>query len=103
MKIIRGKTFTATRPWDALDIACMNGITTRLHWTDQPYKWHPNEWEEVFAVLDGRVECVIAKAARNTRSFLKPATFSARLRALSALRTRSARRVSLVVESEGSI
>jgi mannose-6-phosphate isomerase-like protein (cupin superfamily) len=34
----------------------MNGITTRLHWTDQPYKWHVNNGEEVFVVLDGRVE-----------------------------------------------
>ncbi|WP_199731316.1 cupin domain-containing protein [Paraburkholderia sp. RAU2J] len=56
MKIIRSKSFTATRPWGALDIASMNGITTRLHWTDQPYKWHVNDGEEVFAVLDGRVE-----------------------------------------------
>lgn len=29
---------------------------TRLHWTDQPYKWHVNDGEEVFVVLDGRVE-----------------------------------------------
>jgi mannose-6-phosphate isomerase-like protein (cupin superfamily) len=56
MKIIRSKNFTATRPWGALDIANMGGITTRLHWTDQPYKWHVNDGEEVFAVLDGRVE-----------------------------------------------
>ncbi|MFM0731631.1 cupin domain-containing protein [Paraburkholderia sediminicola] len=56
MKIIRSKSFTATRPWGALDIANMRGITTRLHWTDQPYKWHVNDGEEVFAVLDGRVE-----------------------------------------------
>jgi len=56
MKIIRSKTFTAERPWGALDIASMGGITTRLHWTDQPYRWHVNDGEEVFAVLDGRVE-----------------------------------------------
>src|SRR6185437_7283069 len=56
MKIIRSKTFTATRAWGALEIANMGGITTRLHWTDQPYKWHVNDGEEVFAVLDGRVE-----------------------------------------------
>ena len=31
MKIIRSKSFTATRPWGALDIANMGGITTRLH------------------------------------------------------------------------
>jgi mannose-6-phosphate isomerase-like protein (cupin superfamily) len=56
MKIIRSKEFTANRPWGALNIADMNGITTRLHWTDQPYKWHVNDGEEIFAVLDGRVE-----------------------------------------------
>ena len=55
MKIIRSKSFTADRAWGALDIANMNGITTRLHWTDQPYKWHVNVGEEVFVVLDGQV------------------------------------------------
>ncbi|SDS68417.1 cupin domain-containing protein [Pseudomonas sp. R4-83] len=55
MKIIRSKAFTADRAWGALDIASMNGITTRLHWTDQPYKWHVNDGEEVFVVLDGQV------------------------------------------------
>ena len=34
----------------------MRGITTRLHWTDEPYHWHVNDGEEVFAVLDGRIE-----------------------------------------------
>jgi mannose-6-phosphate isomerase-like protein (cupin superfamily) len=38
-----------------MDIANMGGITTRLHWTDQPYKWHVNDGEEVFVVLDGEV------------------------------------------------
>ena len=56
MKIIRAREFTAANAWGALDIANMRGITTRLHWTDQPYKWHINDGEEVFAVLDGRVE-----------------------------------------------
>jgi mannose-6-phosphate isomerase-like protein (cupin superfamily) len=56
MKVWRARTFTADRPWGAVDIANMSGITTRLHWTNQPYKWHVNDGEEVFAVLDGRVE-----------------------------------------------
>ncbi|MFC3127782.1 cupin domain-containing protein [Coralloluteibacterium stylophorae] len=56
MKVVRGSTFKADRPWGATLIANMGGITTRLHWTDQPYKWHVNDGEEVFAVLDGRVE-----------------------------------------------
>lgn len=56
MQIIRSKTFTAPEAWGALDIANMNGITTRLHWTDQPYKWHVNDGEEVFVVLSGAVD-----------------------------------------------
>lgn len=56
MKVIRSKAFKAEKAWGAIDIANMRGITTRLHWTDQPYKWHINDGEEVFAVLDGRVE-----------------------------------------------
>jgi mannose-6-phosphate isomerase-like protein (cupin superfamily) len=56
LKTIRSKSFRAEQPWGALDIAEMNGITTRLHWTDQPYRWHVNDGEEVFAVLDGEVE-----------------------------------------------
>ena len=55
MTFIKAKDFTADRAWGALDIANMNGVTTRLHWTDQPYKGHINDGEEVFAVLDGKV------------------------------------------------
>jgi mannose-6-phosphate isomerase-like protein (cupin superfamily) len=56
MKVIRSKEFTGTRAWEAIDIANMRGITTRLHWTDMHYRWHVNEGEEVFAVLDGEVD-----------------------------------------------
>lgn len=38
MKIIRGKKFTAERAFGSIEIANMGGITTRLHWTDKPYK-----------------------------------------------------------------
>lgn len=56
MRFISPKEFTAERAWGALPIANMNGVTTRLHWTDQPYRWHVNDGEEVFVVLDGEVE-----------------------------------------------
>ncbi|MCE0495449.1 cupin [Vibrio salinus] len=56
MEIIRSKQFIADRAWGAKDIANMSGVTTRLHWTDEPYKWHVNDGEEVFAVMDGIVE-----------------------------------------------
>lgn len=56
MKVYESKKFTGSRAWEAIDVANMNGITTRLHWTNEPYKWHVNDGEEIFAVLDGRVE-----------------------------------------------
>ena len=40
MKVIRSKQYTAGRAWGAINIANMNGITTRLHWIDSPYRWH---------------------------------------------------------------
>ena len=55
MKVIKAQQYTAEQAWGALDIANMQGITTRLHWTDKPYKWHVNDGEEVFVVLDGQV------------------------------------------------
>jgi len=45
VEIIRSKQFKSERAWDAKNIVNMNGITTRLHWTDQPYKWHVNDGE----------------------------------------------------------
>ncbi len=56
MKFWRAAEFTGTRAWEALTIAEMDGITTRLHWTDAPYHWHVNDGEEVFVVLDGTVD-----------------------------------------------
>ena len=56
MEIIKSKDFKSDKAWGAKDIASMNGITVRLHWTDKPYKWHINDGEEVFVVLDGQVE-----------------------------------------------
>lgn len=55
-RIIRSHEFTASRAWSADDIANLNGTTVRLHWTNQPYKWHINDGEEVFAVMNGIVD-----------------------------------------------
>jgi len=61
LKIIKAKEFTPKNAWDSLDIANMNGITTKLHWTDEPYKWHINDGSEVFVVLDGVVKMYYKK------------------------------------------
>lgn len=50
------KTFRAGEAWGARDIARIDGATVRLHWTDQPYKWHVNDGTEVFVVMQGVVD-----------------------------------------------
>ncbi len=56
MKIIRANKFKSDEAWGSQTIANMSGITTKLHWTDEPYKWHVNDGEEVFVVLNGKVD-----------------------------------------------
>lgn len=56
MKVIRSKEFSPQKAWDSKLIANMNGMTTKLHWTDKPYKWHINDGEEIFVVIDGKVK-----------------------------------------------
>ena len=55
MQHIRSRDFRPTAAWEALPIAEMNGISVRLHWTNEPYRWHVNDGQEVFAVMVGTV------------------------------------------------
>lgn len=56
MRLIEPLKFRADRAWGALDIARIDGATVRLHWTNEPYRWHTNDGAEVFVVLDGEVD-----------------------------------------------
>jgi hypothetical protein len=49
MRFITAKEFKADRAWGSLPVASMNGVTSKLHWTDKPYRWHTNDGDEVFA------------------------------------------------------
>lgn len=103
MQIIRSKDFTGERPWAALDIANMNGITTRLHWTDQPYKWHVNDGQEVFVVPDGQVEMRFMEQGVERSTLLQVGDiFYASVGTAHVAHPVGPARV-LVVESEGSV
>lgn len=103
MKIIRPKEFTADHPWGALDIANMGGITTRLHWTDQPYKWHINDGQEVFAVLDGRVEMRFRESGEDRSAILETGDiFYASIGTEHVAHPIGQARI-LVIEAEGSV
>jgi mannose-6-phosphate isomerase-like protein (cupin superfamily) len=101
--VTRSKAFTANRAWGALDIAEMNGITVRLHWTDQPYKWHTNDGQEVFAVMDGRVEMHVRSAQGvDVIELAAGDVFYADVGCEHVAHPRGAARI-LVVETKGSI
>jgi mannose-6-phosphate isomerase-like protein (cupin superfamily) len=101
-RLIRSKDFTADRAWGAVDVANMNGITTRLHWTDQAYHWHTNTGEEVFAVLDGQVEMNYREAGEERKVLLNAGdVFFAGVGCEHFARPISEARI-LVVETEGS-
>lgn len=103
MEIIRSKEFKSERAWGAKDIVNMNGITTRLHWTDQPYKWHVNDGEEVFVVLDGVVEMLFKENGIEQSAVLEAGDiFYASIGTEHVAHPRGEARI-LVVESEGSV
>jgi len=103
VEIIRSKKFTATRAWGAKDIANMNGITTRLHWTDQPYKWHINDGEEVFVVLDGVVEMLYKENGIEQSTILDTGDiFYASIGTEHVAHPKGEARI-LVIESQGSV
>jgi mannose-6-phosphate isomerase-like protein (cupin superfamily) len=103
MRVIRSRDFTASRPWGAIDIANMGGTTTRLHWTDQPYKWHVNDGEEVFAVLDGVVDMHYREDQDERVVTLHAGdVFFAEVGCEHVARPRGEARI-LVVEKEGSV
>jgi len=101
--IIRGSDFTADKAWGAQLIANMNGITTRLHWTDKPYKWHINDGEEVFVVLDGTVEMKYRQEGEELITIMQPGDiFFAAIGTEHVAHPQGEARV-LVVETEGSV
>ena len=103
MKTYVSKNFTPAKAWDALDIANFGGTSVRLHWTNQPYKWHINDGEEVFVVLDGAVEMHYREAGEVKKVLLNSGDiFYASIGTEHVAHPQGEARV-LVIEKEGSV
>ena len=103
MKVFRGADFTASQAWGALNMALMNGVSVRLHWTNQAYKWHVNEGQEVFVVLDGTVVMHYREKGLESHVTLKAGDiFVADLGCEHVAHPVGEARI-LVIESEGSV
>ena len=102
-RTIRSQDFTAERAWGALDIAQLGGTSVRLHWTDQPYIWHINDGEEVFAVMDGSVVMHWREAGEEKQVLLRTGDiFYAGLGCEHVAHPQGAARI-LVIEKAGSV
>ena len=103
MKIIKSKEFHPKEAWASKFIANMNGITTKLHWTNKPYKWHINDGEEVFVVLDGIVKMYYKENEEEKFAILNPGDiFYASLGTEHYAHPIEEARI-LVIEKEGSV
>lgn len=103
MKVVRSHEFRSERAWGALDIANFGGVTARLHWTDQPYKWHINDGQEVFAVMQGRVEMKFRDAGQEQSVLLQAGdVFYAEVGCEHVAHPQGEARI-LVIEKEGSV
>ena len=95
--------FRADRAWGARDLAEIEGASVRLHWTDQPYRWHVNEGREVFVVLAGEVEMRWREAGEEKAVRLGPADmFIAETGDEHVAHPRGEARI-LVIEKQGSV
>ncbi|WP_415714821.1 cupin [Roseibium sp.] len=65
-------SFTAERAWGARLVGQIDNVTVRLHWTDQPYKWHVNDGPEAFVVLHGCVDMHYREGTEEKTQRLEP-------------------------------
>lgn len=57
-----GATFEAEAAWRGPNIVELDKAVVKLRWTDQPFRWHANDGDEVFVVLDGVVDMHVRAA-----------------------------------------
>jgi mannose-6-phosphate isomerase-like protein (cupin superfamily) len=63
LRRFNARRFTAAASWDGPTIATIGHAAVKLRWTDRPFRWHVNDGEEVFVVIDGTVDMHVRDAA----------------------------------------
>ncbi len=64
MNFYCSKEFTGSKAWDSQHIASFDNVSVKLHWTDQPYKWHINDGQEVLLSWMDALKCNIKSRAK---------------------------------------
>ncbi len=103
MRHIQTQSFIGKTAWERLPVAVLDGTSVNVHWTNQPYHWHINDGQEVFAVLDGIVDMHVRHNGEETVVVLQQGdVFYAEAGLEHVAHPRGQARV-LVVEKDGSI
>lgn len=72
MKLTQTQIFTSDRAWGSQEIAMFDDVAVKVHWTDQPYRWHQNTGREVFMVITGEVDMHYKDQGQEKVITLKP-------------------------------
>jgi mannose-6-phosphate isomerase-like protein (cupin superfamily) len=72
MNVLRSREFKADRAWGSQEVARVDAVTARLHWTDSAYPWHANDGDELFVVLQGVVDMHVRRDGSETVVTLHP-------------------------------
>ncbi len=103
MNFYSSREFTGSKAWESQHIASFDNTSVKLHWTDQPYKWHINDGQEVFAVLQGCVEMFYREAGEEKSAMLEVGDiFYASVGTEHVAHPRGQARI-LVIEKAGSV
>jgi mannose-6-phosphate isomerase-like protein (cupin superfamily) len=72
VKVFSAATFKASRAWGSELLGDFGDVTAKLHWTDEPYRWHRNTGAEVFVVLSGAVDMHVREGGEERKIRLGP-------------------------------
>ncbi|WP_197057881.1 hypothetical protein [Sphingomonas sp. Ant H11] len=89
MKPFSAKAFTADRAWGSSLLGDFGDVAVRLHWTDQPYRWHRNTGVKCLPCSKAWSTCIIAKMVWSRSFGFMPGTASRSRMETNMSRTRS--------------
>ncbi|WP_265570521.1 cupin domain-containing protein [Sphingomicrobium nitratireducens] len=63
--------YRASEAWDGKPIATIGNARTMVLWADRPFHWHENSTDELFVVLNGRVDMQYRDATGEHRVWME--------------------------------
>ena len=72
VEIVTGvAAYRAPEAWDGKSVARIGNADAMVLWADRPYHWHDNKADELFVVVDGRVDMHYRDASGEHRLWME--------------------------------